>query len=357
MVERSADDPVPPDLIRPAGTDRLDVNRLSTWMRDHVKGFAGPVSYSKFSGGQSNPTYRLDVPGGSYVLRRKPFGPVLPSAHAVDREFRVTTALHRAGFPVPRPHALCEDETVIGSAFYVMEMVEGRSLSDGTMPGVAPVERAAHYHAMVDTLAALHGVDHHAAGLAGYGRPGNYFGRQVARWTRQYQAAETEHIPAVERLIEWLPRTVPDQTGVSVVHGDYRIDNLIFAPGAPHVAAVLDWELSTIGDPLADLSYFLMSWVTPPAGHSGVMGATGPENGTPTMAETVGRYCAATGREDLPNLQWHFAYNLFRLTAITQGIKKRVELGTASSNQAHETAARVGALADTAWEFARDAGA
>jgi aminoglycoside phosphotransferase (APT) family kinase protein len=343
--------------IEVADKDRLDLGRLAGWMERHVNGFAGPLSYAKFAGGQSNPTYRLDTPHRPYVLRRKPFGPTLPSAHAVDREYRVIAGLHPTGFPVPRPYGLCEDEGVIGAPFYVMEMVEGRTLWDGAMPGAAPAERTAHYHAMIDTLAALHGTDYQAAGLGDYGKPGNYFERQVGRWTKQYRAAETERMEPVERLIEWLPRTVPEQTRTSIVHGDFRIDNMIFAGDAPRVVAVLDWELSTLGDPLADFSYFLMSWVTQPEGRSGVMGMTGPDTGIPRIEEVVERYCAATGRDGVPDLNWYFAYNLFRLTGIVQGIKKRLEIGTASSAQAARTVARIGALADAAWGFAVEAGA
>ena len=338
-----------------ADKDRLDLDRLAAWMTAHVDGFAGPLSYAKFAGGQSNPTYRLDTPGRAYVLRRKPFGPILPSAHAVEREYRVIAGLHPTGFPVPRPYGLCEDADVLGAAFYVMEMVEGRTIWDGAMPGQTPEERRAHYEAMVDTLAALHRIDHVAAGLGEYGRPGNYFERQVARWTKQYRAAETEAMPSVERLIAWLPRTLPEQTRTSIVHGDYRIDNMIFASDAPRVIAVLDWELSTLGDPLADFSYLLMSWVTEPEGRSGVLGLAGPDTGIPTIEQVVARYCAATGRDGVPDLNWYFAYNLFRLTGIVQGIKKRIQLGTASSAQAERTVARVHALADAAWGFAERA--
>jgi len=344
--------------IAVAEKDRLDVDRLTAWMTAHVAGFAGPLSYAKFAGGQSNPTYKLETPTRDYVLRRKPSGVLLPSAHAVDREYRVIAGLHPTGFPVPRAYGLCEDDGVIGTAFYVMEMVVGRTIWDGAMPDLTPDQRRAHYEAMVDTLAALHSVDHVAAGLETFGRPGNYFERQVSRWTKQYRAAETEAMPAMERLIEWLPRTLPEQTRTSVVHGDYRVDNMIFAPGVkPRVLAVLDWELSTLGDPLADFSYFLMSWVTQPEGRSGVMGLTGPETGIPTVEEVVARYCAATARDGLPDLDWYFAYNLFRLAGIVQGIKKRFLTGTASSAQAEATSARVPMLAEAAWDFAVKAGA
>ncbi|HXH16333.1 MAG TPA: phosphotransferase family protein [Sphingomonas sp.] len=337
--------------------DRLDLEALGTWMAANVPGYAGPLTYAKFAGGQSNPTYRLDTPDRAYVLRRKPFGPILPSAHAVDREYRVIAGLHPTGFPVPRPYGLCEDAAVIGSAFYVMEMVEGRTIWDGAMPSATPAERTAHYEAMVDTLAALHNTGYAAAGLGEYGKPGNYFERQVGRWTKQYRAAESEHMESVERLIEWLPRTLPEQTRTSIVHGDYRIDNMIFAPAEPKVIAVLDWELSTLGDPLADFSYLLMSWVTEPEGRSGVLGMTGPETGIPTIEQVVDRYCAATGRDGVPDLNWYFAYNLFRLTGIVQGIKKRIIDGTASSAQAEATVAKIHGLADAAWGFAVKAGA
>ena len=337
--------------------DRLDLDALGAWMTANVPGFTGPLTYAKFAGGQSNPTYRLDTPDRAYVLRRKPFGPILPSAHAVDREYRVIAGLHPTGFPVPRPYGLCEDPGVIGAAFYVMEMVEGRTIWDGAMPGAKPAERTAHYEAMVDTLAALHTTDYAAAGLGDYGKPGNYFERQVGRWTKQYRAAETERMESVERLIEWLPRTLPEQTRTSIVHGDYRIDNMIFAPAEPKVIAVLDWELSTLGDPLADFSYLLMSWVTEPEGRSGVLGMTGAETGIPTIEQVVERYCAATGRDGVPDLNWYFAYNLFRLTGIVQGIKKRIIDGTASSAQAEKTVAKIHGLADAAWGFAVKAGA
>jgi len=332
--------------------DRLDLDRLTAWMDTNVDGFAGPLTYAKFAGGQSNPTYRLDTPGRAYVLRRKPFGPILPSAHAVDREYTVIAGLHPTGFPVPRPYGLCEDPGVIGAAFYVMEMVEGRTIWDGSMPGATRADRRAHYDAMVDTLAALHNTDHVAAGLGAYGKPGNYFERQVGRWTKQYRAAETERMDSVERLIEWLPRTLPEQTRTSIVHGDYRIDNMIFAPAEPRVIAVLDWELSTLGDPLADFSYLLMSGVTEPEGRSGVLGMTGDETGIPTIEQVVERYCAATGRDGVPDLNWYFAYNLFRLTGIVQGIKRRIIDGTASSAQAEKTVAKIHGLADAAWGFA-----
>ena len=337
--------------------DRLDEARLTAWCEANVVGFAGPITLSRFKGGQSNPTYRIDTPGTAYVLRRQPFGPLLPSAHAVDREYRVIAALHPAGFPVARPYGLCTDPDVIGSMFYVMGLAEGRNLWDGSLPGCTPDERRGLYHAMIDTLADLHALDPAAIGLGDYGKPGNYFERQVARWTKQYRASETETIPEMDRLIDWLPRTMPVQDRVSIVHGDYRIDNMIFDAAQPRVVAVLDWELSTLGDPLADFSYLLMNWVTEPEGRSGIKGLDLPALGIPTLDEAVARYCARTGRDGLPELNWYFAYNLFRLTGIVQGIKKRIVDDTASSPQAEATAARVPALAAAAWHFAAAAGA
>ena len=340
-----------------AEKDRLDEAKLTAWMQANVEGFTGPLTYEKFAGGQSNPTYKLTSPSGSYVLRRKPFGKLLPSAHAVDREYRVIAGLYPTGFPVARPYGLCTDESVIGTMFYVMGFAGGRNLWDGTLPDYAPAERTAIYHAMGDTLAALHNTDYEAAGLGAFGKPGNYFARQVERWTKQYRMSETEHMPEVERLIEWLPRTVPEQTRTSIVHGDYRIDNMILHPAEPRVIAVLDWELSTLGDPLADFSYFLMSWVTQPEGRSGVLGVAGGDSGIPTLDEMVERYCAATGRDGVPDLNWYFSYNLFRLTGIVQGIKKRIVEGTASSAQAERSAAGVFRLAKASWDFAEKAGA
>ncbi len=337
--------------------DRLDEARLADWMVANVEGFAGPLMLSKFAGGQSNPTYRIDSPSGAYVLRRKPFGPLLPSAHAVDREYKVIAGLYPTGFPVARPYGLCTDDGVIGAWFYIMGLADGRTYWDGSLPDAAPGERRATYHAMIDTLAALHSVDYEAAGLGDFGKPGNYFERQVGRWTKQYRASETEHMETMERLIEYLPRTVPEQTRTNIVHGDYRIDNMIFVHDRPDVLAVLDWELSTLGDPLADVAYLMMNWVTVPEGRSGLMGLDHAALGIPTLDEAIERYCAATGRDGVPDLNWYFAYSLFRLAGIVQGIKKRVIDGTASSAHAAEMSKRVPGLAEAAWGFAVKAGA
>ena len=343
--------------VEPEGADRLDLDRLTEWMQANVAGFQGPLSLTKFKGGQSNPTYKIAAPSGNYVLRRKPFGPLLPSAHAVDREYKVQNALNRAGFAAAPQYGLCTDDSVIGSWFYVMGMVDGRTIWDGAMPKDPPEYRHATYNAMIDTLAALHTVDVERAGLADFGKPGNYFGRQVERWTKQYKLAETEHMDVVERLIEWLPATLPDQTRTSVVHGDYRIDNMIFAHDRPEVLAVLDWELSTLGDPLADFTYVAMAWVTENGGRSGVMDLDRKALGIPELDEVVERYCQATGRDSVPDMNWYFAYNFFRLTGIIQGIKKRVIEGTASSAHARAMSERVQPLADQAWHFAVKAGA
>ncbi|HEY8384337.1 MAG TPA: phosphotransferase family protein [Microvirga sp.] len=336
---------------------RFDEAALDGWMNAHVEGYAGPLTVRQFKGGQSNPTYRLDTPGRAYVLRRKPFGPLLPSAHAVDREFRVISALHAVGFPVATPYGLCRDEGVIGAVFYVMGMVEGRVFWDATLPGSDPAERRAVFEAKIETLARLHSYDPEAIGLGDYGKPGNYFARQIDRWTKQYRASETETVPAMDRLMEWLPTTVPVQERTAVVHGDYRIDNMIFALGEPRVLAVLDWELSTLGDPLADFSYLLMQWAMPADGRSGLAGLDHAALGIPTVPEAVALYCRLTGRDSLPNLDWYFAYNLFRFAGILQGIAGRVRDGTAASPQAMEYGRRVKPLAEAAWTYAKKAGA
>lgn len=343
--------------IAPSEADHLDEAKLTAWMNANVDGFAGPLTQGKFKGGQSNPTYKIGTPAKNYVLRRKPFGPLLPSAHAVDREFRVQSGLYKTGFPVARQFGLCTDDDVVGSWFYVMDMVDGRTIWDGAMPGAAPEERRAVYYAMIDTLAKLHNTDIEAAGLETFGKPGNYFGRQVDRWTKQYRLSETETLPSMEKLIEYLPATLPEQTRTSVVHGDYRIDNMIFAHDRPEVLAVLDWELSTLGDPMSDFTYLCMMYVTENGGRSGVMDLDRAALGIPELDETVERYCAATGRSQVPDMNWFFAYNFFRLAGILQGIKKRVIDGTASSAHAKAQSDRVAPLADKAWEFAKKAGA
>jgi aminoglycoside phosphotransferase (APT) family kinase protein len=336
---------------------QFDEAALARWMQANVEGYAGPLRVMQFKGGQSNPTYRLETSARAYVLRRKPFGPLLPSAHAVEREFRLISALHGTDVPVSKPYALCTDPQVIGAVFYIMEAVEGPIYWDGALPGLDPHVRRGVYESQIATLARLHTVDVEAVGLADYGRPGNYFARQVERWTKQYRASETDTIPEADLLMDWLPRTVPPQTRVSIVHGDYRLDNIVFHPDRPAVAAVLDWELSTLGDPLADFSYLLMSWVMPPDGRSGLAGLDLEALGIPTLAEAAKLYCTMTGRDAVPDLNWYFAYNLFRLVGILQGIAGRVRDGTAASPHAAEMAARTPALAKAAWSFAQKAGA
>lgn len=337
--------------------DRLDEARLTAWFEANVEGFAGPLSLSKFKGGQSNPTYKVTTPTAAYVLRRKPFGPLLPSAHAVDREYRVQAALFDQGFPVSRQYGLCEDDSVIGSMFYVMGFTDGASYWDGTLPGKTPEQRTAIYNAMIDTLAHLHSFDPAAIGLESYGKPGNYCARQISRWTKQYRLSETETIPEMDQLIEWLEKTVPEQRGFGIAHGDFRIDNMIFAKDEPRVLALLDWELSTLGDPIADLSYFLMSWVQPAEGRNGLLGVDVKALGIPTIEEATVRYVQKAGLDHVPDMDWYLAYNQFRIAAILQGIKKRVIDGTASSAQAEQMAQRVIPLAQAAWEYAKKAGA
>jgi aminoglycoside phosphotransferase (APT) family kinase protein len=341
---------------------RLDEAALDRWMADHVEDYAGPLTIRQFKGGQSNPTYELVTPGAAYVLRRKPPGTLLPSAHAVDREFTVISALHTQTYPVARPYALCTDDGVIGSMFYVMARVEGRVLWDLKLPGMEPAERRAIYAAQVDALAALHRLDPDTLGLTDYGRPGNYFERQTARWTKQYRASETQPIADMDRLIAFLPLDLPPQGPTRIVHGDFRLDNLIMAPGlddngAAEVRAVLDWELSTLGDPLADLSYLLIGWAIPATLRNGLGGADLKALGIPSVEETVARYAERSGTPPPAHLDWLFAYNLFRLAAICQGIAGRVRDGTAASPQARSMAAQVEPLAAAAWSFAKKAGA
>jgi aminoglycoside phosphotransferase (APT) family kinase protein len=339
-------------------THRFDEAALAAWMQANVAGYEGPLEVRQFKGGQSNPTYQLVTPAKTYVLRRKPPGKLLPSAHAVDREYRVITALGTTSFPVARTYGLCQDDSVIGTMFYVMDMVEGRILWDGALPDYAPAERRAIYEAEIKTLADLHNTDYASIGLSDYGKPGNYFARQIDRWTKQYKASETQSIPSMDRLMDWLPTTVPQDDQTAIVHGDYRLDNMALHPTEPRVIAVLDWELSTLGHPLADFTYFLMSWVMPSQERGGLSTLDLPALGIPTVEEAVALYCRLTGRtEGLPELDWYFAYNMFRLGAICQGIAGRVRDGTASSAHAVALAARVPVLGDAALGFAERAGA
>jgi aminoglycoside phosphotransferase (APT) family kinase protein len=349
-----------------AASHAFDASALAAFLQRGLPGFAGPLTVEQFKGGQSNPTYKLLTPGCAYVMRSKP-GPaarLLPSAHAVEREFRVMQALAGRGVPVPRMLLLCEDEAVIGRAFYVMEFVAGRVLWDQTLPGMTPAQRGAIYDEMNRVIAALHCIDVAAAGLADYGKPGNYFQRQIGRWSKQYLASITEPIAAMDSLIAWLPAHIPpgaiDDTQVSVVHGDFRLDNLVFHPDEPRVVAVLDWELSTLGHPLADFSYHCMAWHIAPGTFRGIAGLDHAALGIPSEGDYVRRYCERTGRSDPEALRadWNFylAYNLFRLASITQGIARRVVDGTAASAQARATGAATRPLAELAWQFALAAG-
>jgi aminoglycoside phosphotransferase (APT) family kinase protein len=333
----------------------IDETALGQWLEANVEGFSGPFELKKFASGQSNPTYRITAASGGYVLRRKPFGPLLPSAHAVDREFRLISALYPLEFPVPEPLALCADERVIGAIFYVMELAKGRSYADGALPDFDPETRRRIYEQLVDTLADLHTIDPERCGLGDFGKPGNYFERQVMRWTRQYRDSETDYLPEMERLVAFLPETVPQQSRTAIVHGDYRIDNVLF-DGDGTLTAVLDWELATLGDPLADFSYLAMQWAMPADGGAGLAGLDLPALGIPTLGEIVQRYSERSGVPVAATLDWYFAYNLFRLAGIVQGIKKRVIDGTASHSEAAEMAKRVPMLAQAAWRFAERAG-
>jgi aminoglycoside phosphotransferase (APT) family kinase protein len=335
---------------------QLDVGALHAWLEANVEGFAGPLSLMQFKGGQSNPTYQLVTPNKKYVLRKKPSGKLLPSAHAVDREYKVIAALHPTGFPVARPYALCDDDSVIGAMFYVMDMVEGRVLWNGALPDQLPEQRHAIYDAQVSTLAALHNVDVDAVGLSDYGKAGNYFARQIDRWSKQYKLSETETIDEMNKLIEWLPQTIPPGERTSIVHGDYRLDNLILHENEPRVIAVLDWELSTLGDPLGDFTYYLMNWVMPHDGRAGLGGVDVAALGIPTQDEAVKLYCEQTGRDGIAQLDWYFSYNAFRLACILQGIAGRVRDGTAASAHATQMIARIRPLASAAYHYAQKAG-
>lgn len=347
-------------------TQPMDISALQDWLTREVPGFAGPLTVEQFKGGQSNPTYKLITPGAQYVMRSKPapVAKLLPSAHAIEREFTVMRALAGSDVPVPQMLALCEDEAIIGRAFYIMEFVQGRVMWDQSLPGASNAERTAIYDEMNRVIAALHKVDVKAVGLEQYGKPGNYFERQIGRWSKQYQASITGPNEAMDRLIDWLPQHIPasarDEREVSIVHGDYRLDNLVFHPTEPRVLAVLDWELSTLGHPLADFSYHCMSWHIRQSGAArGLGGVDLAGLGIPDELSYVRRYCERTGRGDAATVMkdWNFylAYNLFRIAAILQGIAKRVEDGTASSARAREAAAGAVPMAALGWQFAEKA--
>lgn len=349
-----------------APSHAIDGEALSAWLRAHISHFDGPLSIEQFKGGQSNPTYKLITPARSYVMRAKP-GPaakLLPSAHAIEREFAVMRALSDSTVPVPKILALCEDEAIIGRAFYVMAHMDGRVLWDPALPGMQPSERSAVFDEMNRVIAALHRIDPVAVGLANYGKPGNYFERQIARWSKQYRASITRPIEAMDRLMDWLPQGIPnsalDEREIAIVHGDFRIDNLMFHPQEPRVIAVLDWELSTLGHPLADFSYHCMSWhIKTTSAARGLAGLDLQSLGIPSELEYLRRYCERSRRSNVDALMrdWNFylAYNLFRIAAILQGVAKRVDEGTASSAQAREAAAGAAPLAALGWQFAERA--
>ncbi len=343
----------------------FDIAALSAWLEQNLPGFAGPLTVESFKGGQSNPTYKLNTPTQCYVMRAKP-GPVaklLPSAHAIEREFAVMNGLQGTDVPVPRMYCLCEDESVIGRAFYVMEFMQGRILWDQSLPGMSVQERGAIYNETNRVIAALHTVKFAQRGLENYGKPGNYFERQIGRWSKQYTASITQPIVEMDKLMEWLPQHIPAMARaehmVSIVHGDYRLDNLMLHPTEPRVIAVLDWELSTLGHPLADFSYHCMAWHIPPGAFRGIGGLDVASLGIPTEDDYIRLYCERTGLATLDELKadWNFymAYNMFRIAAILQGIAKRVEAGTAASAQAVSSAAGARPLAQMAWKFAQKA--
>jgi aminoglycoside phosphotransferase (APT) family kinase protein len=337
-----------------AAAQELPIDRLEIWLRGHVEGFRGPVAAERFAGGQSNPTYKLTAGSGQYVLRRKPPGPLLPSAHAVDREFRVMRALADTPVPVPRVYALCEDDAVIGSAFYVMEYLDGRIFWDQRLPEIErAAERAAMFQSINAVIADLHQVDYAAVGLGDFGRPGNYMARQIARWSRQYRASETETIAAMDRLIDWLPEHLPPDGAPAIVHGDYRMDNLIFHPSEPRVIGVLDWELSTIGDPLADFAYHVLTWRVTPELFRGLAGVDFAALGIPDEAAYVAAYCRRVGRAAIPGWEFYLVYSLFRIAAILQGIAKRAIDGTAAGADAVEQGRLARPLAEQAWQLAK----
>jgi aminoglycoside phosphotransferase (APT) family kinase protein len=338
---------------------RIDNEVLAAWLEQQVPGFRGPLTIEQFKGGQSNPTYKLITPGRSYVMRAKP-GPaakLLPSAHAIEREYRVLSALADTEVPVGEVICLCQDESVIGRAFYLMAFVDGRVLWQQSLPGMTPAERGQIYDEMNRVISALHQVDYQSIGLADFGKPGNYFARQIGRWSKQYLASETEPIPEMNRLIDWLPAHIPAGDETTIVHGDFRLDNMIFARDEPKVVAVLDWELSTLGHPLADFSYHCMGYHIPPDQFRGIAGLDLAALGIPSEEEYKASYCRRTGRDDIDNWDFYLAYNCFRLAAILQGIMKRVVDGTAASAEAAQAGARARPLAELAWRFAQRIGA
>jgi aminoglycoside phosphotransferase (APT) family kinase protein len=334
---------------------KFNADALQKYIQQHVEGFSGNLSVEQFKGGQSNPTFKLTTDTQRYVLRTKPglSTELLPSAHAIDREFRVMDALNKAGFPTAKQYALCMDESVIGRAFYIMDFVEGRVLWDQSLPGMTSAQRTGIYDEMNRVIAQLHTIDYEAIGLSGYGKPGNYFARQIDRWSKQYKTSETEKIDAMDKLIEWLPNNIPPGEDSSIVHGDFRMDNMIFHPTEPRVLALLDWELSTIGHPLADFSYHCMSWHITPGDFRGIGGLDLKALGIPDEKSYIAKYCERTGKTiRSEDFNFYLAYNMFRMAGILQGIMKRYVDGTAASEQALKNGKAARPMAEMGWRYA-----
>ena len=347
-----------PQRVNPGATlvapmHSFDEAALAAYLRRYVGHFSGPIDIEQFQGGQSNPTYRVTAGERRYVLRRKPPGKLLPSAHAIEREYRVMAALADTEVPVARMIALCDDDAVIGTAFYLMEYIEGRVLWDPMLPGMPPAARTAHYEELNRVQSALHRVDYHAVGLGDFGKPGQYIERQIARWSKQYAAGGAERIPSMDALIEWLPQHVPTGDETSIVHGDFRLDNVIFHPTEPRVLAVLDWELATLGHPLSDFAYQVMAWRLAPGQFRGLKGADFAALGIPTEAQYVAAYCRRTGRTRIPNWEFYLIFNMFRIAAILHGVLARALQGNAASGNALEQGGRARLVADVAWDMAQ----
>ena len=332
---------------------QFSLNKLDNFLKSELPNFSGIKEIKQFKGGQSNPTYLIKTYTKSFVLRRKPPGDLLKSAHAVDREYEVIKSLKKADFPVPTPYLLCKDESIIGTIFYIMEFIEGRVFWDSDMPDCNNEERKAIYDDLNKNLAKLHGFNHENIGLTDFGVPGNYFSRQISRWTKQYRLSETKEISAMDNLISWLPKNIPEDDDSSVVHGDYRLDNVIIHPTEPRVIGILDWELSTIGHPLGDFTYHLLTWQLPDIGigSGGFLGKNLNDLGIPNQEDYIDQYCERTGRiEGIENRGFYFAYNFFRLAAILQGIAGRVRDGTASNNKAKKLIHAIEPLASIGWK-------
>ena len=350
---RLSDEPANPGATLVAPVHAFDIDGLKVFLKERVTPFGDDVAVEQYQGGQSNPTYRITAGGRRYVLRRKPPGALLSSAHAIDREYRVMSALAGTDVPVARMLALCEDISVIGTAFYVMEYVEGRVLWDPTLPGMTPSQRTAHYDEMNRVIAALHSIDYETIGLSDFGRHGQYVERQVARWSKQYVTAGIEPIPAMDRLLAWLPDRIPASDETRIVHGDYRLDNVIFHPTEPRVLAVLDWELSTLGHPVSDFAYQMMAWRLTPAQFRGLAGEDLVALGIPSEKDYIAAYCRRTGRTGIPHFEFYLIFNMFRIAAILHGVLARAAQGNAASPDAVATGSRARLVADAAWDMAQ----